>query len=37
LWIVLQDPHAKSGTPLPLMAQERIAAIVQEFVKRLAL
>jgi len=37
LWIVLQDSHAKPGTPLPLMAQERIAAIVHEFVKRLAI
>jgi len=37
LWIVLQDPQAKPGTPLPAMAQERIAAIVHEFVKRLQL
>jgi len=37
LWIVLQDPHAKPGTPLPPMAQERITAIVHEFVKRLQL
>jgi hypothetical protein len=37
LWIVLQDPHAKLGTPLTPMAQERIAAIVNEFVKRLQL
>ena len=37
LWIVLQDPHAKPGTPLPAIAQERIAAIVDEFVKRLQL
>jgi hypothetical protein len=37
LWIVLQDPHAKPGAPLPPMAQERITAIVNEFVKRLQL
>ncbi len=37
LWIVLQDPHAKPGTSLPPMAQERITAIVHEFVKRLQL
>jgi hypothetical protein len=37
LWIVLQDPHAKPGSPLSAMAQERIAAIVDEFVKRLQL
>jgi hypothetical protein len=37
LWIVLHDPHAKPGTGLPAMAQERIAAIVNELVKRLQL
>ncbi len=37
LWIVLQDPHAKPGTPLAPMAQERITAIVHEFVRRLQL
>jgi hypothetical protein len=37
LWIVLQDPHAKPGLPLPPLAQERITAIVNEFVKRLQL
>jgi hypothetical protein len=37
LWIVLQDPHAKPGSPLTAFAQERIAAIVNEFVKRLQL
>jgi len=37
LWIVLQDPRAKPGTPLPGIAQERITAIVHEFVKRLQL
>jgi hypothetical protein len=37
LWIVLQDPHAKPGTALPTMAQERITGIVHEFVKRLQL
>jgi hypothetical protein len=37
LWIVLRDPHAKPGTALPAMAQERIAAIVNELVKRLQL
>ncbi len=37
LWIVLQDPHGKPGTTLPQIAQERISAIVAEFVKRLQL
>jgi hypothetical protein len=37
LWIVLHDPHAKPGTSLTAFAQERIAAIVTEFVKRLQL
>src|SRR5258707_2594670 len=37
LWIVLQDPHAKPGTPLPQATQERIASIVAELVKRLQL
>ena len=37
LWIVLQDPHAKPGTPLSPSTQERVAAIANEFVKRLNL
>jgi hypothetical protein len=37
LWIVLQDPNAKPGSSLTAFAQERIAAIVNEFVKRLQL
>ena len=37
LWIVLHDPHAKPGTPLTAFAQERIAAIVGQLVKRLQL
>jgi len=32
-----QDPNAKPGTPLPPMAQERVTAIVHEFIKRLQL
>jgi hypothetical protein len=37
LWIVLHDPHAKPGTPLTAFAQERIATIVDQLVKRLQL
>lgn len=37
LWIVLRDSHAKPGTTLPQMTQERIAAIAEELVKRLQL
>jgi hypothetical protein len=37
IWIVLRDPHAKHGTPLPQATQERIAAIAAELVKRLQL
>ena len=37
LWIVLRDPHAQLGSPLPHASQERVAAIIAEFVKRLQL
>jgi hypothetical protein len=37
LWIVLRDPHAQPGCPLPHGTQERVAAITAEFVKRLQL
>jgi hypothetical protein len=37
LWIVLHDPHSKPGTPLTAFAQERIATIVDQLVKRLQL
>src|SRR6202521_1104199 len=37
LWIVLRDPHAKPRMALPPATQERITAIVNEFVKRLQL
>jgi hypothetical protein len=37
LWIVLHDPHAKPGAPLPPIAQERITAIASALVKRLQL
>jgi hypothetical protein len=37
LWIVLQDPHAKPQTALPLATQDRIAAIASELAKRLQL
>ncbi len=37
LWIVLRDPHAKPGSPLSAVSQERISAIATELVKRLQL
>ncbi len=37
LWIVLRDPHAKPGSPLSPVTQERISAIAAELVKRLQL
>ena len=37
LWIVLRDPHAQPGSPLPHATQDRVAAITAEFVKRLQL
>jgi hypothetical protein len=37
IWIVLRDPHAKPGTSLPELTQERIASIAAELVKRLQL
>ena len=37
LWIVLHDPHAKPGTSLTALAQERITAIANALVKRLNL
>jgi hypothetical protein len=37
LWIVLRDPHALPRIALPHTTQERIAAIVAEFVKRMDL
>jgi hypothetical protein len=37
LWIVLRDVHANQKASLPLATRERIAAIANEFVKRLGL
>jgi hypothetical protein len=37
LWIVLRDTHAQAHAALPHVTQERIAAIAEEFVKRLEL
>ncbi|GAC1674130.1 MAG: hypothetical protein PVS2B2_07960 [Candidatus Acidiferrum sp.] len=37
IWIVLRDPHATPQHALPPATQERIAAIADEFVKRLQL
>jgi hypothetical protein len=37
IWIVVRDPHAKPKTTLHAAAQERIAAIARELVRRLQL
>jgi hypothetical protein len=37
VWIVLQDPHAKSKTPLTTATRQRIAGIAADLVKRLQL
>jgi hypothetical protein len=37
LWIVLRDPHAPPGLPLPHATQELVTAICAAFLKRLQL